>query len=178
MTQRDYYEILSVERTADNETIKKAYRKIAFQYHPDRNPDNEDAVNRFKEAAEAYEVLQNAEKRTLYDRFGHSGLNNQGRNFSSQEDIFSHFSDIFSDLFGFSQAGGAGRTQRARAGSDLRYDLEITFRQAAKGDDIKLNIPRSKTCDYCSGSGAAPGTSPQVCSQCGGSGQHQRPGLE
>ena len=172
MIRRDYYEVLGVERTADNETIKRSYRKLAFQYHPDRNPDDPGAESKFKEAAEAYEVLQNTDKRARYDRFGHEGVNGQS-GFSSTEDIFSHFSDIFGDIFGFSRMSGAGRT-RARSGDDLRYNLEISFRQAAKGDTVKIGIPRNTVCPECSGSGAAPGTSPVVCPTCNGLGQVRR----
>lgn len=174
MTKRDYYEVLMVERDADTETIKRAYRKLAFEYHPDRNPDNPEAEEKFKEAAEAYEVLQHTEKRTVYDRYGHAGLNGQSGGFGSNEDIFAHFSDIFGDLFGFSTMGGAGSRNRPQAGHDLRYNLQITFRQAAKGDEVKISIPRHVTCQECSGSGAAAGSKPQQCPACHGSGQIRR----
>ncbi len=169
--QRDYYEILSVERTATGEEIKKAYRKLALQYHPDRNPDNPEAEGKFKEAAEAYDVLRDPEKRTRYDRFGHAGVSgNSG--FSSTEDIFSHFGDIFGDLFGFSMGGRAGRARnRPQQGADLRYNLTVNFRQAAKGDSVTITIPRHATCPECKGERAAPGTSVEPCRQCGGIGQ-------
>lgn len=170
MSQRDYYEILGVERTAEQDDIKRAYRKLAFKYHPDQNPDDPEAENKFKEAAEAYEVLQNDEKRARYDRFGHAGVQG-GQNFGSNEDIFSHFSDIFGDLFGFSRMGNASRAQ---AGADLRYNLSLSFREAAKGGEVKISVPRHVTCGECGGSGAAPGTSPVTCSQCGGVGQVRR----
>ena len=171
MIQRDYYEVLSVERNASGEEIKKAYRKMAMQYHPDRNPGDASAEAKFKEAAEAYDVLRDENKRARYDRFGHAGLGQQG-GFQSNEDIFSHFGDIFSDLFGFSMGGGArGRRNRPQQGADLRYNLGISFRQAAKGDNVTIKLPRSATCPDCKGSRAAPGTSPESCRACGGVGQ-------
>lgn len=172
MSQRDYYEVLGVERSASDDEIKRAYRKKAFEFHPDRNPDNPEAEQQFKEAAEAYDVLRDAEKRRMYDQYGHAGVNGggYGGGFGSAEDIFSQFGDIFSDLFGFSM-GGASRGPRAQAGNDLRYNLSVSFRQAAKGDEVTLKIPKKVTCDECSGSGAAPGTSPETCQQCGGMGQ-------
>ncbi|CAK7029355.1 MAG: Chaperone protein DnaJ [Desulfovibrio sp.] len=169
--KRDYYEILEVERTASGDEIKRAYRQMALKYHPDRNPDDPEAEQKFKEAAEAYDVLRDSEKRSRYDKFGHEGVNGGGFGpFSSSEDIFSHFSDIFGDLFGFSTGGGR-RGSRAQAGADLRYNLSISLRQAAKGDEISLKIPKRVACPECDGSGAAPGTSPETCPQCGGAGQ-------
>lgn len=167
--KRDYYEILEVERTASGDTIKRAYRQMALKYHPDRNPGDAAAEQKFKEAAEAYDVLRDPEKRVRYDKFGHEGVNGNGFGpFASNEDIFSHFSDIFGDLFGFS----SGRTRtRAQAGANLRYNLNITLRQAAKGDEVSLKIPKNVACPECGGSGAAPGTSPETCPQCGGAGQ-------
>ncbi|MDL2279717.1 molecular chaperone DnaJ [Desulfovibrio sp. OttesenSCG-928-G11] len=171
MTRRDYYEVLSVERNASHEQIKKAYRKLAMQHHPDRNPGDAEAEARFKEAAEAYDVLRDDEKRARYDRFGHAGVDGQG-GFKSNEDIFSHFGDIFSDLFGFSTGSAArGGRSRPRQGSDLRYNLTVDFRQAAKGDNISIKIPRSITCPECNGARAAKGSSPETCRQCGGAGQ-------
>ncbi|MDL2290490.1 molecular chaperone DnaJ [Desulfovibrio sp. OttesenSCG-928-F20] len=171
MTRRDYYEVLLVERSASQEEIKKAYRKLAMQYHPDRNPGDAEAEAKFKEAAEAYDVLRDQEKRARYDRFGHAGVNGQG-SFQNNEDIFSHFGDIFSDLFGFSTGSAArGGRNRPRQGSDLRYNLNVSFRQAAKGDDVTLKIPRSITCPECNGTRAAKGSSPESCRQCGGAGQ-------
>ena len=171
MSQRDYYEILSVERGASSEDIKKAYRKMAMQYHPDRNPGDASAEAKFKEAAEAYDVLRDESKRARYDRFGHAGLGQPG-GFQNNEDIVSHFGDIFGDLFGFSMGGGArGRRNRPQQGSDLRYNLGITFRQAAKGDNVVIKIPRSVSCPDCKGSRSAPGTSPESCRTCGGVGQ-------
>jgi len=172
MSKRDYYEILEVERTASQDEIKTAYRKLAFKYHPDRNQDDPDAESKFKEAAEAYEVLGNQEKRQAYDRFGHDGVNSNGfSGFSSNEDIFGAFSDIFGEVFGFSSAG---RSNRPRAGSDLRYNLEISFREAAKGTEVGIKIPVEVSCEACGGSGAAPGSTPETCPQCGGSGTVQQ----
>ena len=171
MTRRDYYEILSVERTSSHEEIKKAYRKCAMEFHPDRNPGNAEAEAKFKEAAEAYDVLRDPDKRARYDRFGHAGVDGQG-GFQSSEDIFSHFGDIFGDLFGFSMGGAArGRRNRPQQGSDLRYNLGISFRQAARGDSVTIKIPRHVVCPECGGKRAAPGTSPETCRQCGGAGQ-------
>ena len=167
--KRDYYEILGVERTASGDEIKRSYRQLALRYHPDRNPGDNEAEALFKEAAESYEILRDPDKRARYDKFGHAGINGGGfGGFSSNEDIFSHFSDIFGDLFGFSMGG---RTTRARAGADLRYNLSISLRQAAKGDEISLKIPKRAPCSECEGSGAARGTSAEPCAQCGGSGQ-------
>lgn len=175
MSQRDFYEVLGVSRSASEDEIKRAYRKLALQFHPDRNPDDKAAEEKFKEAAEAYDVLRDEEKRARYDRFGHAGVGNgngYGQGFSSTEDIFAHFSDIFGDLFGFAgAAGGRSRGPRAQAGSDLRYNLNISFRQAAKGDEVTLRLPRRVPCSECEGSGAAPGTKPETCRHCNGAGQ-------
>lgn len=171
MTQRDYYEILNVERTSSQDEIKKAYRKMAMRYHPDKNPGDAEAEAKFKEAAEAYDVLRDADKRARYDRFGHAGVNGNG-GFRNNEDIFSHFGDIFGDLFGFSMGGAArGARNRPQQGSDLRYNLNVSFRQAAKGDNVTIKIPRHTTCSECGGTRAAPGTSPETCRQCNGAGQ-------
>jgi len=170
-TRRDYYEILGVEHSASDDEIKKSYRKLAMQYHPDRNPDNAEAEERFKEAAEAYEVLSDPEKREIYNRYGHEGLNGTGyRGFSGFEDIFSSFGDIFGDVFGFGPGRSRSRTS-ARAGADLRYDLRISFMDAALGTKTEITLEKYTRCPSCSGSGCAPGTSPQVCSRCQGRGQ-------
>jgi molecular chaperone DnaJ len=169
--KRDYYEVLGVSRKADEEEIKKAYRKMALKYHPDRNQGDKEAEERFKEAAEAYEVLHDAQKRDLYDRFGHEGLKNTGfSGFGGFEDIFSSFGDIFEDFFGFGRRG-RGSSSRAREGADLRYDLSISFMEAAKGKEMELKIPRMETCSECQGNGVAPGTRPETCPTCGGRGQ-------
>ena len=172
MTQRCYYEVLEVSREASDEEIKKAYRRLAMQYHPDRNPDNPEAELKFKEAAEAYDVLRDPERRARYDRFGHAGVQGgaSAGGFGSAEDVFAHFSDIFGDLFGFASGGG----NRPMSGADLRYNLTISFAQAARGDEVSLKLPKRVTCDECSGSGAAPGTRPETCRHCGGAGQVRR----
>ena len=169
MSKRDYYEVLGVAKDASGDEIKKAYRKLAMKYHPDRNPDDPEAEAMFKEAAEAYEVLRDEGKRQRYDQFGHAGLGGNGfEGFHSTEDVFSAFGDIFGDIFGF---GGSGRGPRPQAGADLRYNLTISFRDAAKGMEAKLKIPKKETCDQCGGSGAEPGTSPETCRHCNGQGQ-------
>ncbi len=167
MTKRCYYEVLSVSKDAQEGEIKRAYRKMAFEYHPDRNPGDDEAESKFKEAAEAYEVLRDPEKRSRYDRFGHEGMNGGFNGFQSSDDIFGAFGDIFGDIFGFGQGRGGSRMQ---PGSDLRYNLSVSFRDAAKGTEVELNIPVTDTCDECDGSGSAPGTSPETCSHCGGRG--------
>ncbi|WP_320170398.1 molecular chaperone DnaJ [Maridesulfovibrio sp.] len=168
MSKRCYYEVLEVSRDAQEGEIKRAYRKKAFEFHPDRNPGDEEAESKFKEAAEAYEVLRDPEKRSRYDRFGHEGMNGGGfGGFQSSEDIFGAFGDIFGDIFGFGSARSANRMQ---AGSDLRYNLTVSFRDAAKGAEVELDIPVTDTCDACGGSGAAPGSTPETCSRCGGRG--------
>jgi DnaJ-class molecular chaperone with C-terminal Zn finger domain len=172
MSQADFYEVLGIGREASEEEIKKAYRNLALKYHPDRNPNNPEAEQKFKEAAEAYEILRDREKRNLYDRYGHAGVSGAagGHHFGNNEDIFSHFSDIFSDLFGFSGMG-ASSASRPQAGASLRYNHKLSFRQAAKGDTVKITIPRREHCPECSGSGAKVGTSPEHCTSCNGSGQ-------
>ena len=173
MAKRDYYEVLGVNRNASETEIKKAYRKLALKYHPDKNSGDKQAEEAFKEVTEAYAVLSDGQKRATYDQFGHAGLGAQG-GFSSGgfggtpfEDIFGEFGDIFGDLFG----GGGSRRGRGRRGDDLRYNLTIAFEEAATGLDTKVQIPRHLTCDSCQGSGAKPGTGPRVCHTCQGSGQ-------
>ncbi len=168
---RDYYEILGVAKTAPEDEIKKAYRKLAMQYHPDRNPGDAAAEANFKEAAEAYDILRDPDKRARYDRFGHAGVGNGQGGFSSTEDIFSHFGDVFGDLFGFSMGGRGRNPNRPQQGSDLRYNLNISFRQAAKGANIDIKIPRMAVCKECKGSRAAPGAKTEQCRHCGGAGQ-------
>ena len=169
MTQRDYYEILAVKRDASEQDIKSAYRKLALKYHPDRNPGDKAAEEKFKEAAEAYAVLGDADKRARYDRFGHAGVQGAaggGPGFNA--DIFSDFSDILGDFFGF--GGGARRGGPAR-GADLRFDLEISFEESYGGTETTIQIPREEACETCKGSGAAAGTSRETCPQCRGTGQ-------
>jgi len=171
VTKRDYYETLGVPRGADDAAIKSAYRKMALQYHPDRNPDDTTAETRFKEAAEAYAVLADPDKRSRYDRFGHAGVGGPGGAGGFDPTIFADFGDILGglgDLFGF--AGGARRGSGQR-GSDLRYDLEISFEEAATGLETTLKLPREEPCETCRGSGSAPGSTPAKCTQCQGRGQ-------
>ena len=173
MTKRDFYEILDVPRSADAEDIKKAYRKLAMKYHPDRNPGDTDAEARFREAAEAYEVLQDPDKRRIYDQYGHEGLQGSGyQGFSGAEDIFSAFSDLFGDVFGFS--GGRRGGRRPARGADLRYNATITLEEAASGTELNVELPRTEPCATCNGSGAEPGSSPKTCTTCGGKGQVYR----
>ena len=149
MTKRDYYKVLGVDRGAPDEEIKKNYRRLAMQYHPDRNPGDREAEEKFKEAAEAYEVLNDREKREIYDRYGHEGLSNTGfRGFSGFEDIFSSFGSIFEDVFGFSNGRSRSRSA-ARAGSDLRYDLKISFMEAAFGISTDIDITKFESCREC-----------------------------
>jgi molecular chaperone DnaJ len=175
VSNRDYYEVLGVARDATDQQIKSAYRKLALKYHPDRNQGSADAEEHFKEAAEAYSVLADQEKRSLYDRFGHAGVSGAGAGAGFNPDVFAGFEDIFGnlgDIFGFGDLfGGRRRRGGPQRGSDLRYDLEISFEESYTGTDTTLTIPREETCETCSGTGAAPGTSADVCSQCRGSGQ-------
>jgi molecular chaperone DnaJ len=182
MAQRDYYEILGVERTIDAAGLKSAYRKLAMIHHPDRNGGSEESLAQFKEISEAYTVLSDDQKRAAYDRFGHAGVNGGagggdpfgrggGQGFHDINDIFSQvFGDAFGDAFG---GRGGGRQQQAgpRRGSDLRYDLEITLEQAYKGAEVEIAVPTTMTCEVCDGSGAKAGTKPSICSTCGGAGR-------
>jgi molecular chaperone DnaJ len=173
-TKRDYYEILQVTKSASGDEIKKSYRKLAIQYHPDRNPGDHAAEEKFKEAAEAYEVLSDSSKRQRYDQFGHAGVSGNGfggGGFSNVDDIFENFGSIFEDLFGM--GGGRRRSSgpRARKGNDLRYDLKISFKESVLGIEKKIQIPRRVVCSGCEGLGAAKGTKPVNCSTCRGQGQ-------
>ncbi len=167
-TKRDYYEILSVTRTASDKEISTSYRKLAVKYHPDSNPGNDEAVARFKEAAEAYEVLSDPQKRARYDQFGHSAVEGSGQQFHEVEDIFEAFGSIFGDLFG---GGGRRGGQRVRRGADVRCDVTLTLEEAAKGCGKSVEVARHKACDQCKGSGAKPGSVRQACRRCGGQGQ-------
>lgn len=175
MAKRDYYELLGVARNASEADIKKAYRRAAQKYHPDRNPDSAEAEDKFKEAKEAYEILTNSQKRAAYDQFGHAGVDTSaaggagpgagfgGGNFS---DIFG---DVFGDIFGGGRAGGGGAN--VYRGADLRYNLELSLEEAVSGTTVKIRVPTHVTCKTCSGSGAKKGTSPVTCTTCGGRGQ-------
>jgi molecular chaperone DnaJ len=171
MAKRDYYEILGVERSADEREIKKAYKRLAMKFHPDRNPDNPESEEKFKEAKEAYEILSDAQKRAAYDKFGHAGVDpNQAGpgGFGGGADFGDVFGDIFGDIF-----GGGRRTQRAARGADLRYNMELTLEEAVRGINKEIKVPTLVECDECHGSGARSGTSAQTCPTCHGSGQVQ-----
>jgi molecular chaperone DnaJ len=176
-SKRDYYEILGVSREATSDQIKSAYRKAAMKWHPDRNPENKpQAEANFREASEAYSVLSDAQKRPLYDRYGHAGVTGQTFDASNFNDIFSGFEDIFGDVFGFQDifGGGArrrGGRSRAQRGNDVRYDLTLSFEEAASGVKSKIKIPRLENCPTCHGTGAKPGTKPETCEVCQGRGQ-------
>ncbi len=169
--KRDYYEVLGIARTASVDEIKKAYRKLAVKYHPDKNPGDAEAEEKFKEAAEAYGVLSDEEKRGRYDRYGHQGMSGMGGFDPNQ---FADFGDILGDLFGFGDFFGAGRGRkgtRPARGNDLRYDLQLEFMEAVFGKEISLTVPRTITCATCTGTGAKPGTQPVTCTGCAGRGQ-------
>lgn len=173
---RDYYKLLGVAKNATEAEIKKAYRQAAFQYHPDRNPGNAQAEEQFKLASEAYEVLSDPNKRSIYDQYGYAGLKGQGfSGFHDVNDIFSSFSSIFEDFFGFSSPFGSPnrgrRGSRAQAGADLRYDLDITLEEAAFGATKTVEFTRNDACKECQGSGAERGSSAETCSTCRGNGQ-------
>lgn len=181
MSKRDYYDVLGLNRDAPEGDIKKAYRKLAMKYHPDRNPDSKEAEDKFKEAKEAYEVLSDPKKRAAYDQYGHAGVDPQtgmggggfGGGFGAGAGGFGDaFADIFGDIFGGGRSGssGGGRSNVYR-GADLRYNMEVTLEEAAKGCEKQIRIPSMEDCDVCHGSGAKPGTQPQTCSTCGGQGQ-------
>lgn len=171
MSKADYYEVLCVARNASEAELKKAYRRMAMKYHPDRNPDDAEAEVRFKEVKEAYEVLSDPQKRAAYDQFGHAGVDpSQGGGYGGGA---SSFSDIFGDVFGdiFGGGGGGGGRQHVYRGSDLQYNLELTLEEAVFGIEKVIEVPRMDACDTCGGSGAAPGSSPVTCSTCNGVGQ-------
>jgi molecular chaperone DnaJ len=171
--KRDFYEVLGVSRTASDQEVKSAYRKLALQFHPDRNPGNPQAEEKFKECSEAYAVLADAEKRARYDRFGHAGVSGNGPGGGFDASVFNDFQDIFGDLFGFGDIFGQGQRRRSSAqrGGDMREDLTLEFEEAVFGVTKQVQIRRQETCDDCNGSGAAPGKSPINCTTCGGRGQ-------
>lgn len=172
-TKRDYYDVLGVNRNADDQELKASYRKLAFKYHPDRNPGDKLSEENFKEASEAYEVLRDSQKRGIYDQYGHQGLEGSGfSGFGGFEDIFSSFGDIFEDFFGF----GTRRRSRSRVqrGADLRYDMRLSFMDAAFGTETEIEIEKTEICPDCKGSACEPGTSPETCSHCNGIGQVSR----
>jgi molecular chaperone DnaJ len=174
VSKRDYYEVLGVQRNATEQEIKSAYRKLALKHHPDRNPGDKQAEDQFKEAAEAYAVLADTDKRHMYDRFGHAGLGGAATG-GFDPTVFTGFEDILGglgDIFGFGDVFGGGRRRSGpQRGADLRYDLEISFEESAKGAETAIQIPRHETCESCKGSGAAPGSKPATCPQCHGRGQ-------
>lgn len=170
MSKRDYYEVLGIGKEATGAEIKKAYRRLAMKFHPDRNPGDEAAEASFKEAKEAYEVLAQDDKRAAYDRYGHAGVDQSAGGFgggdgSNFSDIFG---DVFGDIFGGSRGGGGGGSNR---GSDLRYTMELDLEQAVRGDAVEINVPTYVGCGTCKGSGAKPGSGPTNCTTCGGAGQ-------
>ncbi|MBQ0729211.1 MAG: molecular chaperone DnaJ, partial [Oleispira antarctica] len=172
MSKRDFYEILGVAKDVDKKELKKAYRKVAMQHHPDRNEGDKASEEKFKEASEAYEVLSDDQKRGAYDRYGHAGVDGSqggGQGGGGAGGFGDIFGDVFGDIFG--GGGGGGRRGGPQRGSDLRYTMTLSLEEAVKGCDKKITIPTLVACDPCDGSGAKPGTKPKVCSTCGGQGQ-------
>ncbi len=177
MAKKEFYDLLGINRDASDDDIKKAYRKMAMKYHPDRNPDSKDAEEKFKEIKEAYEVLSDSQKRATYDQYGHAGLEQNAGGFGGGGAGFGGFGDAFSDIFGdifggrAGTAGGNGGRGNVYRGSDLRYNMEITLEEAARGCEKQIRIPAVDSCEACDGSGAKSGTSPKTCPTCGGQGQ-------
>ncbi len=182
MSKRDYYDVLGVSKSSTEQEIKSAYRKLAIKYHPDKNKNNKEAEEKFKESTEAYEVLRDSKKRASYDKFGHegvSGFEGMGRGaYSDFSDVFGDFDlgDVFEGFFGGSSRGGSsfgGRSggRRVRRGSDIQYDLSVTLEDTASGKEVKLEIPRNESCDSCNGTGSSAGSKPVVCPMCKGAGQ-------
>lgn len=173
MSKRDFYKVLDIPKTATEAEVKKAYRRLAMKFHPDRNPGDQEAEERFKEAKEAYEVLADQQKRAVYDQYGHAGVEaaagGRGRGGPSPADAFSDiFGDVFGDIFGTARRGGRSQVFR---GADLRYELELDLAQAVFGHSVEIEVPKLVECDVCHGTGAAKGSSPVTCDTCGGSGQ-------
>ena len=177
MSKRDYYDVLEVTKTASETEIKSSYRRLAMKFHPDRNPGDDLAEEKFKECAEAYAILADPQKRSLYDRFGHAGVSSAAGGAGFDPSVFAEFgdfADILGNMFGFGDlfGGGGGRRRGGpQRGADLRYDLEISFEESAKGAETSIQIPRQETCETCSGSGSAPGSRASSCPQCKGHGQ-------
>jgi molecular chaperone DnaJ len=171
MAKRDYYEILEVQKNASEADLKKAYRRLAMKWHPDRNPDSKEAEEKFKEAKEAYEVLTDPQKRAAYDQFGHAGVNPGAAGGRDAGFGAGNFSDIFGDVFGDIFGGGRGGGSRVYRGADLQYNLEIDLPEAVNGVEVKIRVPRMEACTVCHGSGAKPGTQPETCPTCNGIGQ-------
>ncbi|MCP3687455.1 MAG: molecular chaperone DnaJ [Gammaproteobacteria bacterium] len=167
MSQRDYYEVLGVPKSVSGAELKKAFRRLAMKYHPDRNPDDEETEKLFKEAKEAYDVLSDSNKRAAYDQFGHAGVNQSAGGGFGGGGFGDAFSDIFGDIFG----GGGGGRSRVRKGADLQYNLELNLEDAVAGTTVKIKVPTMKHCTSCAGTGAKEGSSPETCSTCGGHGQ-------
>ncbi len=177
MSKRDYYEVLGISREASQDEIKKAYRKTAMKYHPDRNQDNPDAEDKFKEASEAYSVLGNPEKKNMYDQFGFDGLRSQGQGFSSSgfsDSIFADFGDILGDLFGFGSSSGRSSRNMPKRGRDIGVEVELEMKEAYLGITKDIDIEKEAECDTCNGDGNKPGHSPETCSVCGGHGSVRR----
>src|SRR5690349_15559149 len=176
MSKRDYYQVLGVSKTATEAEIKKAYRRLAMKFHPDRNPGDKASEDSFKEAKEAYEVLTDAQKRAIYDQHGHAGLDGQrgGAGFTGADVFGDIFGDVFGDIFGGGRRGGRQQVYR---GADLRYELDLSLEQAVFGDSVSVEFTTLGECDKCNGSGAAPGSKVTNCETCGGHGQvHMRQG--
>ena len=171
MSKRDYYDVLGVNRDAGDDEIKKAYRKLAMKFHPDRNPDNKDAEEKFKEAKEAYEMLSDPQKKAAYDRYGHAGVDPSMGAGPGAQGFEGGFADAFGDIFGDLFGGGRGGRSNVYRGADLRYNLEITLEEAARGAEKTIRIPTIEECGTCHGSGAKPGTQPKTCPTCNGHGQ-------
>lgn len=173
MSKRDFYEVLGVDKSVNEADLKKAYRRLAMKYHPDRNPDDSTAEAKFKEVKEAYQILSDAEKRAAYDQFGHAAFENGGMGAGGFGGAAGAggFGDIFGDMFGDIFGGGGGSRQRQRRGADLRYDLELTLEEAVKGTEVNITVPRMSDCGTCHGSGAKPGSDAKTCDTCHGAGQ-------
>ena len=173
VSKRDYYEVLGVGKDAGDADIKAAYRKLALKYHPDRNPDDPNAEEKFKEASEAYSVLSDGQKRAAYDRYGHAGLQGAAGAGGFNPEAFADFGDILGDFFGFGDlfGGGGRRRNRAQRGEDVRYDLELTFDEAVFGMNAEIQVPRMERCNHCNGAGSEPGSGPSGCPTCHGRGE-------